>query len=54
MPSNEIKIRRNVHGIKQNSVMTILPIHFRFGTMYTYFIDYLNTSICLKGGLQLH
>ena len=30
--------------------MTILPIHLRFGTMYTYFLEYLNTSICLKGG----
>ena len=27
--------------IKQNSVMTILPIHFRFGPMYTYFNDVL-------------
>ena len=34
--------------------MTILPITLRFGTMYTYFIEYLNTTICLKGGLQLY
>ena len=27
----------------------ILPIHLHFGTMYTYFIEYLNASICPKG-----
>ena len=44
--------------IKQNSVMTILPIHFRFGPMYTYFNDVLperrvtaTLVVCVKASI---
>ena len=50
MPSNEIK--RNIHGIKQNCNDDFThPFSFRYDV---HVIEYLHSSICLKGVLQLH